>query len=396
MAAELITEQAAFGSLLQELAGAERYALDTEFHRERTYWPVLALVQISWEPAAGGAPSVAMVDPFAVEVAGLAEVLSGRATMVAHAAEQDLEILSRVCGRGPSTLLDTQVAAGFTGHSSPSLGALSQRYLGVELAKGDRLTDWRLRPLTDSQLAYAAADVDRLLELSDRILEELDSMGRRVWAEEECESLRLRSDRAADPRRAWWKLRDARSLRGPSRGVAQEVAAWRELRAQQVDQPVRTVLPDLAVQAIAHRPPSSAAALARIRGLEGRNPKPAVVEELLAAVERGRHLDPDELCLPPADEVPKEMRAPVALVMAWIAQLARDERLDPSLLATRGDVAAFLRGEPGARLNEGWRHDLVAGPLTSLMGGRASLAFDGQGALVLEERSGRRLGQEGD
>lgn len=388
-ALELIADKSEFDDLISRLVAADRYALDTEFHRERTYWPALALLQISWADAPGDRPQVALVDPLAVDVADLAKVLSGPGTMVAHAAEQDLEILERYCGRGPSRLLDTQLAAGFCGHTSPSLGSLSQAYLGRELAKGDRLTDWRIRPLTDSQLAYAAADVDHLLALADAIDGELDRTARRQWAEEECESLRSRPHGPPDPLKAWWKLRDARSLKGSARGVAQELAAWRELRAQSVDQPVRSVLPDLALQAIAHRPPTSAAALLKIRGMEGRHLKPAVSAQILEAVERGRTLPASELCLPPADEVPKELRAPVALVMAWIAQLARDQRIDASLLATRSDVAIFLRGEGASRLDHGWRHDFVAGPLRGLVEGRAALSFDGAGSLVLEERSGR-------
>lgn len=349
-------------------------------------------MQISWEDQPGGPAQVALVDPLAVDVTGLCDVLTGPGTMVAHAADQDLEILARVCGAAPARLLDTQLAAGFAGHTSASLGSLTQSFLGRELAKGDRLTDWRVRPLTSSQLAYAAADVDHLLALADAITAELDRSGRRPWAEEECESLRARPHGSPDPDRAWWKLRDARSLKGSARGVAQEVAAWRERRAQSLDQPVRTVLPDLAVQAIAHRPPPNAAALNRIRGMEGRQVRPAVGEEILAAVERGRNLPASRLCLPPADEVPKEMRAPVALVMAWIAQLSRDERIDASLLATRSDVAAFLRGDEGNRLAHGWRADLVAEPLRALVEGRAALGFDGAGSLVLEERSGRPYG----
>jgi ribonuclease D len=388
---ELVADEAEFGDLVTRVGASERYALDTEFHRERTYWPALALLQISWVDPGAARPEVALVDPLAVDVGRLATVLGGPATMVAHASDQDLEILDRFCGTGPTKLLDTQLAAGFAGHSSPSLGSLSQAYLGVELAKGDRLTDWRVRPLTDSQLSYAAADVDRLLELADAINADLDRTGRRQWAEEECESLRGRAHGPTDPLRAWWKLRDARSLKGQARGVAQEVAAWRERRAQTVDLPVRTVLPDLAVQAIAHRPPADVGALTRIRGLEGRHLKPAVAAEVLAAAERGRALPASELRLPPADEVPKELRAPVALVMAWIGQLARNERIDASLLATRGDVAAFLRTDGGSRLDHGWRRDLVAGPIRALVEGRAALAFDRAGGLVLEARSGRGL-----
>jgi ribonuclease D len=388
---DLIATEAELADLGERLAGAPRYALDTEFHRERTYWPTLALVQVSWEEPGASRADVALVDPLALDVSSLGAVLAGPGTMVAHAADQDLEILERQCGRGPSRLLDTQVAAGFAGHGTPSLGSLAQSYLGVELAKGDRLTDWRARPLTAGQLAYAAADVDRLLELADAVTADLDRRGRRAWAEEECESLRSRPRGAGDPRRAWWKLRDARSLRGPARGVAQEVAAWRERRAQTLDVPVRQVLPDLALAAIAHRPPADAAALARVRGLEGRHLKPAVAAEVLAAVERGRALALLDLCLPPADDVPRDLRAPAALVLAWVAQLARDEGIDASLLATRADVAAFLRGDGPSRLDAGWRRDLLAGPIRALVEGRAALAFEGSGRLVLESRSGRPL-----
>ncbi len=156
-----------------------------------------------------------------------------------------------------------------------------------------------------------------------------------------------------------------------------------------VDLPVRTVLPDLALQAIAHRPPSSAEALQHLRGMEGRRLRPEVASELMAAVERGRVLPAEALQLPPADDVPRELRAAVSLLVAWVAQLARDQRVDAAVLATRGDLAAFLRGDPGARLAEGWRAGMVAEPVQALVDGRAALAFDAAGHLTLEERSGR-------
>ena len=150
--------------MVERLLGEPRYALDTEFHRERTYWPALALVQVAWAAGDGGPAGVALIDPLAVDVTALGEVLAGPGVMVAHAADQDLEILERACGRGPSRLFDTQIGAGFAGHSSSSLSSLLKAFLGLEVAKGDRLTDWRVRPLTSSQLDYAASDVDHLLD----------------------------------------------------------------------------------------------------------------------------------------------------------------------------------------------------------------------------------------
>jgi ribonuclease D len=387
---QLITEEDDLARLVDRLAHASRYALDTEFHRERTYWAAPALVQIAWIADEAGPAGVALVDPLAVDLSPLGEVLGGRGTMVAHAADQDLEILERLCGRGPSRLFDTQIAAGFAGHSSPSLASLLQSFLDCEVPKSDRLTDWRTRPLTPSQMSYAAEDVDHLIDLADALTADLQSRGRLAWAEQECQSLLARSHGSGEPTRAWWKLRDARSLRGASRGVAQEVAAWRERTARELDQPVRFVLPDLALQSIAHRPPANEEALSKVRGLEGRRLRPPLAAEVVQAVERGKRLNPSDLDLPPADEVPRELRASVALVMAWVAQVARDERVDPALLATRSDVAAHLRGD-GSRLDAGWRSDMLAAPIRDLVAGRASLAFDPDGGLVIEERSGRPL-----
>jgi ribonuclease D len=174
--------------------------------------------------------------------------------------------------------------------------------------------------------------------------------------------------------------------------VAQEVAGWRERRARAVDQPARFVLPDLAVQAIAHGQPATVEALRQVRGLDSRHLRATVVDEVLAAIERGRRLSEAELQLPPVDEVDRDLRPAVALAAAWVAQLARDQKIDAALLATRGDLVTYLRDEAGSRLARGWRAAMVGVPLARLLHGDAALAFDGGGRLVLEARSYRRLG----
>lgn len=366
-------------ALVDELEGVEAFALDTEFHRERTYFPHLDLVQIAWPDG------LALVDPLALDLAPLARLLEGPAVAVIHAADQDLEVLRLACGTAPARLFDTQVAAGFLGLSTPSLQTLVERLLGVRLQKGDRLADWTRRPLGPDQQAYAAADVEHLLALRDVITERLAARSRLTWAEEECEVVRVQQRGPGEPETAWWRQRDARSLRGKSMGVAQEVAAWRERRAMALDIPPRFVLPDLALAAIAHRPPTSAAELAAVRGMDGRNLKSGMAEEVLAAVARGRALPPEAVRRPPADDLDRSLRPAVALVAAWVAQLAADLEVDPSLLATRGDVQSFLRGDAGARLAVGWRQQLVGEPVRRLVDGEATLAFEG-GHLVLEDR----------
>jgi ribonuclease D len=388
---QLVADPDGLEAIIDRLRAADRYALDTEFHREKTYWPHVALVQIAWPATAAGPAGLALIDPLAVDLHPLAEILEGPATMIAHAAEQDLEVLQRACGTVPRTLWDTQVAAGFAGMGSASLASLSAKYLGIDVAKGDRLTDWSARPLTPSQLTYAAADVDHLIELGNDIEADLVSRGRLEWAQQECEMLRAKGAGEPDLTRTWWRLRDARQLRGPARGVAQEVAAWRETRARSRDLPARHVLPDLALQSIAHRPPSTKEALSAVRGLDGRYLRGDAPTEILAAVVRGQRLPASELHLPPADEVSKELRPAVALAMAWLGQIAKDASVDVALLATRADVVALIRDDPGARLSQGWRGGLVGATIGRLLAGEAAVAFDRDGGLLIEERSRRPL-----
>ena len=385
---EVVTTESGLASLVDRLAGAAAYALDTEFHRERTYWPRLALVQVAWESATDGQQQVALIDPLAVDPRPLAEVLAGPSLMVAHAATQDLEVLSRACAASPVRLFDTQVAAGFLGHGSASLASLTERYLHVRLTKGDRLTDWNRRPLTQSQLSYAASDVAYLLALAESISAQLTARGRLTWAQEECDTLLTRPQNETDPHEAWWKLRDNRHLQGVSRAIAQEVAAWREEKARGLDVQPRMVLADLALLSIAHSPPATVAALRETRGIDARHLRGGAEEEIMAAVARGKALPPRSLRLAQTEPMSKELRPAVALATAWVSQLSRDEEVDAALLATRTDVVDYLAGKPGARLGQGWRADLVGAPLRRLANGEASLALDGHGRLLLEDRPG--------
>ena len=380
-----MADAAGLDALVEELDGEAVVGLDTEFHRERTYFAHLALVQLAWE---GG---IALVDPLSVDVTPLARLLKSPTVLVLHAAEQDLEVLERTCGAVPANLFDTQLAAGFLGDVSPSLVNLVERELGIRLTKSDQLTDWTHRPLSAGQLEYAAGDVAHLLALHSSISERLERSGRSVWVAEEC-ALMVGKDRTLPvPEECWWRLPHSRQLRGPARAVAQCVAAWRELRARSLDLPLRFVLTDLAVVAIAQHPPRSLADLQRVRGLDGRHLTDGAGEQIVAAVSNGLRLAPSEVRHPPATDFEQPARATAALATAFATQRALDLSLDPAILATRADVAAFLQPVPKGRLTTGWRLELVGAGLRRLTGGTAALAFDGQGGLVLEERSHRLL-----
>jgi ribonuclease D len=358
--------------------------LDTEFHRERTYHPQLALVQLVW--GAPDAQEIALVDATTVDLAGFAHVLESDTTIVMHSSVQDVEVLLRACNALPAHLFDTQIAAGFAGYNGPSLATLVQGVLGIRLPKGDRLADWLRRPLNEDQKTYAASDVEYLLPLHRWLLDRLEQQGRLGWAEDECTQLLAKGAAPRDPNEAWWKVKEARQLRGKAVGVAQALAAWRERRGSETNQPVRFVLPDLALVGIAQRPPASVEDLRRVRGLDDRHLRGTTAQAIMNVIDDGLALSRDELRLPPTGDVDRDLRPAVTLVSAWISQLSRKLQIDTTLLATRADVEALLRGDERARLTQGWRADVLGQDIQRLVEGRAALSFDGKGALVLEDR----------
>lgn len=363
--ARWIASDADLARVVSTLRSAEAYGLDTEFVAERSYYPQLCLVQLSWDG------EVALVDPFACDVRALGDVLAAPATMITHAGASDLPIIERACGARPQRLFDTQLTAGFVGLGMPSLVSLVSGLLDTRLDKSEQLADWTQRPLPEATREYAAGDVAHLHDLRAVLVERLEARGRLAWAEAECEGLRTMATRDQDPETAWWRIKGSRSLRGERAQVAQAVAAWRERRAQEVDRPARFVLGDLVLAGIAARPPKSADDLKRMRGA-GSLPQ-GVVRAVLDAVERGRSMSRDEQRLPPkhAGDDPA-LDASVALLAAWTGQVAGAEGIEARLLATRDDVRALVNGRP-SRLDEGWRAEMVGERLRQLLRGDAVL-----------------------
>ena len=371
-------------SVIEALLGEPQYAIDTEFHREKTFFPHLALVQIGWPG------DLVLIDPLALDLRPMERLFNSDVLAVFHAAEQDLEVLQHVVGCTPRNIWDTQVAAGFVGFSTPSLSSLVERILHVSLSKGDRLTDWTQRPLTTAQKTYAALDVEYLLELRRLLLEQLIRAGREVWVDEEIAILRNRQ-RNSVAEHAWWKLKDGRVLRGRDRIVAQQLCMWREKRAKSEDKPVRFVLPDLAVLAVAQSKPTDVDQLGSMRGIDGRFLRGGVGKELLAVVAEALALPGSALQQPEAEDFDRKLRPALTLASAWISQLARDAKIDSGLLATRNDLVQLLRGDSDARLSHGWREPLVGAAVHQLVSGEAAIAFASSGELTLEQRSGVTL-----
>jgi ribonuclease D len=371
-----ITDQAEFDALVDELSETGAYALDTEFHRERTYLPQLAVVQLAT------LGRIALVDALAVDVHALGRAFDTDAVCVMHAGSQDLEILELETGTVPKRMFDTQIAALFCGYRTSSLGKLVEGFLGVQLDKSAQLTDWTRRPLPDADLRYAASDVAHLLELRDTLIGRLEERGRLAWAEEEIERLRSKDRSPPDADTLWWKLRGKTKLHGRARGVAQELAAWRDQVAKKQNRPPRTVLSDMALLALAQRPARNVEQLRGVRNLDLRRFKQT--DQLLAAIQRGAELRKDAVRLPPKkpDNLPN-VDGVIALCLAWLAQRAGEEGLDMSVLGTRDDMTSLVLHQP-SRLSNGWRDTLVGGELRAIIDGTAALRVNGVALELLD------------
>jgi ribonuclease D len=356
----------------QEALSESHFYLDTEFHREKTYFPQLALVQIATSRR------IVIIDPLMVDMKLLRPLFDGPGMCVLHAAQQDLDVMAQSCGYIPSRMLDTQLCAGFLGYSQPSLASLLQSYLKVIVPKGDRLTDWLRRPLTKDQLTYAASDVAYLAEMSSIIFKELEERGRMQWAIDACEELRVRPTGPNPPEDAWLRVKDVRTLKGRSRWVAQAIAEWRENRAMDLDLPPRHVLSDIAILGIAQKAPRTADDMLQSRGVDHRHVNGPQGRALLEAIQLGiENSGQGELSFPShdGDDLDKSMRPAATLVSAWVTELARQSNLDAGLLGTRKDINDLLGGAPGARMSEGWRAEIVGRDIEDLVAGRKALTF---------------------
>lgn len=363
-------------AVLAEISGVEFYFLDTEFHREKTYFPQLALIQIA------ARQRVFVIDPLTIDLDKFHPLFASDSVCVLHAAQQDLDVMSQSIGAVPSRILDTQLLAGFLGYSQPSLASLVQSFLKIVVPKGDRLTDWLRRPLTKDQLSYAASDVVYLEELLSLLLARLHEKGRTQWAFDACEELRTKRTGPQPAEDAWLRVKDVRTLKGRARWVAQSVAFWREERAMDLDIPPRHVLSDIAVLGIAQRAPRSPDDLLQCRGVDNRHINGSTGKALLASIAVGvDNAKQGDLAFPSSDtdDLDKSLRSAATLVSAWITELARQSELDAGLLGTRKDINELLSGLATARLRHGWRAEIVGRDIEDLVSGRKALTFTQNG-----------------
>ena len=365
-----IDSQPALDSFCAEAACEPFIAVDTEFHREKTYFAELALVQV------GAAGKIACIDPLSgIDLAPLDALLQNvKVLKLMHAARQDMEIFFDRTGRLPSPVFDTQVAAALLGMGEQTgYGALVEKVCGVPLSKLHVRTDWMRRPLDAGVIAYAADDVRYLPDLYRHLDEALEGKGRRAWLEEEQAVLCDLSTYETDAPNAWKKLKGAGKLKGVSLAVGRQLAAWREEEARRANRPKKWILTDEAIIDLARQKPVKASALARMRGLDEKVRR-KYGEELAGLVACALKI-PEKDWPPPLGQG-ERMTVDDALVNALsaIVQLqAGENRISAGMLASRKDLELAAAGEENIPLYKGWRKALAGGEVKAFLKGELRL-----------------------
>lgn len=361
----------------EEARGSKVLALDTEFLREKTYYPKACLIQAATDD------EVWIIDPLAVEdLSPLGELLEDESIVkVLHAATQDIEILLRITGSVPWPLFDTQAAAALLGYSHQvGLAQLVGSICGVTLKKSDSYTDWARRPLSASQLEYAAGDVVFLPELYERMCAMLQEKGRLEWLEPDFLELVNADHYVVDPRKRYRHLKRGNQLSRRQLGAAREVAAWRERRAQEADIPRKWVLSDEQIVEACRKEARTIDELFLIRGMrEKLSTRDA--REVAALMVQGHDLPEGELPVPdrPSSSEPNVDSA-LDMMLALTRVVARDNDIAMQTLASNADLTNLARGHiEESGLMKGWRRTVVGEKLMQLLEGKLSLRLeDGQ------------------
>ena len=374
----MITDTRALAEFCGRLGACDYVTIDTEFMREKTYWPILCLVQVA------GPDEARIIDALAdgIDLSPLFDLLADENVLkVFHAARQDLEIFHHLSGRLPVPVFDTQVAAMVCGFGdSVGYEALVMKLAGAKIDKGSRFTDWTLRPLSGRQLDYALDDVIHLRPAYEKLARKLHGNGRESWLEEEMAVLTRPATYLGEPREAFRRIK-TRSADGKVLAVLREVAAWREAEAQRRDVPRNRVLRDEALVEIAHHSPATAKELSRTRGLGAKLANGTYGERILDAVKKGLAQPREDRPEPKVQaRLPRGLGPVVDLLKVLLKMKSEDSHVATKLLASAADIEliATFGEKADVKALKGWRREVFGDDALRLRAGEVSLAVAGK------------------
>jgi ribonuclease D len=378
----LITNSADVADFCALASKSDFITVDTEFVREKTYWPILCLIQIATRDEA------VAIDPLAdgIDLEPVYDLMRNpKVLKVLHSASQDMQIMYTASGGLVEPIFDTQIAAMVSGYGDqPAYATLVQRIVGETIDKRSQMTDWSRRPLTDRQVDYAIGDVTYLTDVYDKLVEELDESDRTSWAHEEMGHLRNEDLYDIDPRELWRKVR----LRRPNRralAVLREITEWRETSAQRRNIPKGWVCRDEALAEIALNTPTTPAALERVRGVNERFANGRDGKALLEAVQIGLDLPEDECPDPEKGRPPLRGHETLVALLQALLKLRSDENgVAAQLIANRKELDRIAtEEEPDVRALSGWRRELYGNDALALKRGEIALTADGLSVRVV-------------
>jgi ribonuclease D len=381
----IITTTDDLNQFSKALAERPFFAVDTEFMREKTYWPILCLVQAAAEG------EEAIIDPMApgLDLGPFLELLANtRVTKVFHAARQDIEIFHQLMGAVPAPIFDTQVAAMACGFGEQiGYEPLVRTLTGAQIDKGSRFTDWARRPLSDAQLHYALSDVTYLRDAYKILHQRLEREKRIGWVEEEMAVLRDPALYRADPERAYARLK-LRGVRPSDVGPLIALAEWREREAQEKDVPRGRILKDEAIFELARVKPSTPEELGRARTIPQGFERSRTAQHILEAVARGRKIPREEL--PEIDRDDRRAAAPpdvVELLKVLLKRQSEKYGVAARLIAGGDDLDAIALGRKDVPALEGWRREVFGDVALKMLEGKIALTLN-KGAIELIEPEG--------
>lgn len=377
----LVETDAALRDFVARCAKSPYMAIDTEFLREKTYYAKLCLVQVAIEG------EVAIIDPLGIrDLSVMAPVLTDpEIVKIFHASSQDIEILYHETGVVPQPVFDTQVAAALLGKTQQaSYASLVHAFCGVTLPKKDSFTDWSRRPLSESQVEYAADDVTYLPKIYHDMVDRLKEKGRLSWLDDAFAEISNPKKYEVDPRMRYRKLRRVNQLSPRQIAAAREFAAWREERAQKANIPRKWVVSDEQIVEACRREARSLDELYMVRGMREAL-RPAEGRIALKCIKRGLECPEEDL---PVMQRPQKSEAnvdiAVDLMNAIVHLRSRQNRIAPQTLAPQTELMKLARGhDDDCELLSGWRYRVVGKDLSDLLNGTFSLRLD-DGNLVIE------------
>ncbi|WP_150050182.1 ribonuclease D [Methylomonas rhizoryzae] len=365
--------------LCTRIASEPWIALDTEFLREKTYYPKFCLLQIAtpgW---------VACVDPLAVsDLSALFDVIyRPDIVKVLHSCRQDLEIFFQITGKIPGPIFDTQIAAPLLGfQENPGYAMLVSSFLNVNLNKAHTRTDWSERPLSPEQLQYAADDVTYLCKIYTVMRDQLQALGRSGWLDSDFELLNNPDHYQLPPENAWLKIRGKNKLTGRQLSVLQTLSEWREQSAQTENKPRNWLFPDDMLLELAKLQPVTLADLSKIRNINERSVN-RYGKVLCELIEQARQRLPKPL--KDKDKPGKKTQQHEAIIdvlSAVVRIRAEENQLNPVILATRKELEQLLFGEEDCPLLQGWRYKMAGQELQGLLQGQYSLSMSADGIAI--------------